>query len=597
MASVSSPGWIPALHKAAQAVHERYPTTCQNLYTSTTYFALAKSRNDSAFNMASTEADRRQQLVRLIGKPMPPPRDLPDVLIKDELKAFGFSPEQVSELMKKKEPEVDACTQIPGGAAERRKDERAQEAESFINREIRERQRRNREKTSPEGKKMSRGYEPLPIEGTDNWVLLDIHRGFPPTLPGPPPEIFVRLSCYVPGNKKIIAYNTRSHSIGLRKTPKNLEGCTVEYHKSGPKLISALEKKLIKKRASKTTVEPEDPSPPPKQRQAQPEDKLSNFDEAEKPSPPKTRRGKNAQAEVQEADIAANLAENEAVKKPSPPRMRQTKADAQPEIQNDDKPVDHHDQDTQTSSPTSKKRRSTSSSQQEIEINDNDDAEEPSASKKRRGRGAALPGAQQVATTANLAGKKPAPPRKRRMKASDTSKLEETDTFDLTTNDVHGKSPPRERRTGAIDDSNITEAGTIEIIDNSMLKMSSPPKERFSPPDAQDELAPELDGNAKQPLPPKERRSPPDTEAEHPAGGDDTVQTLSPPKEGRSSATLKPDTQNEMEKDEDAGSPSPASDIAPVKKRRSARLSTEKEIKKESDEEAADSAVATPAVE
>ena len=125
-------------------------------------------KDETASNMASSEADRQQQVDRLIGKPIPPSRSLPNFAVKDDLKAFGFTPERVGELMEKKEREVDACTQIPNGAAAQRKHERAQEAEYFINRETRERQRRNKEKNSPEGKKMGRGYEPLPIQGTES---------------------------------------------------------------------------------------------------------------------------------------------------------------------------------------------------------------------------------------------------------------------------------------------------------------------------------------------------------------------------------------------------------------------------------------------
>lgn len=71
---------------------------------------------------------------------------------------------------------------------------------------------------------------------TSNWVLFKPRHGFPPDF-GVPPELFVRLQYYKPGNKKIIVYNTESTSIGLRKVPKAFEGCKVDYGGPGPKLV------------------------------------------------------------------------------------------------------------------------------------------------------------------------------------------------------------------------------------------------------------------------------------------------------------------------------------------------------------------------
>ena len=120
--------------------------------------------------MTGDEADHRQQLDRIIGKPARPTEGLSDAAAKEDFAQFGFSPDRIKEIFKKKGREIDSCTQILNGTAAQRKHEQALEKERFIDRETRSRQRRNREKNSPEGRKMVRGYEPLPIEGTESKI-------------------------------------------------------------------------------------------------------------------------------------------------------------------------------------------------------------------------------------------------------------------------------------------------------------------------------------------------------------------------------------------------------------------------------------------
>lgn len=460
--------------------------------------------------------------------------------MKDDFKLFGFSDEKVKDMMKVKEPATDACGQIPNGTASQRKHELALEKESFINRATRERQRRDKDKNSPEGKKMGRGYEPLPIEGTENWVLLDVNRGFPPTLPGDPPEIFVRLSRYVPGNRKIIAYNTKSHSVGLRKVPSNFEGCTVEYHKNGPKLVKVLDEKLIKKRGVKQNVEPQEPSPPSKKRRAQPEEELENNELAENTSPPKKKRGTRVTTEPQapappsrkrRAQPEEELDNTGEAQKPSPPKKRRTRAKAEPK----------------EPSPPSKDQ-----STRPEELISNKELEHPAPPKPRRGKARALGNDSNADSLL--------PPKeglKDHAKTVDTLVITEEDTIT-----VQKPTPPSQKP-------------------SLPSEKPSPSSEKSSPP-------------SEKPSPPAKRRA--KGRGAGTAGASDNGQHEKKPSPPRRSK------RKSDEMDKEAGTPSPDGNVAPTKKRRSARLTTEPEIKKETEdkkeiEEAVDSAVATPADE
>lgn len=50
-----------------------------------------------------------------------------------------------------------------------------------------------------------------------------------------PPAAYERFSQYMPGNLKVVAFNTESYAITLRKTPDWLKGLSVDYSKTGPK--------------------------------------------------------------------------------------------------------------------------------------------------------------------------------------------------------------------------------------------------------------------------------------------------------------------------------------------------------------------------
>lgn len=78
-----------------------------------------------------------------------------------------------------------------------------------------------------------------------NWVLFDPRHQFPPML-GDPPKIFERYAHYQPGNMKIVAYNTESFSVQLRRTPDHFLGKAVVYSKrAGPKLVPVGEEEAV----------------------------------------------------------------------------------------------------------------------------------------------------------------------------------------------------------------------------------------------------------------------------------------------------------------------------------------------------------------
>ena len=54
---------------------------------------------------------------------------------------------------------------------------------------------------------------------------------------GEAPPLFQRFAQYQPGNQRVVEFNVMSQSVRLKSTPEVLQGKTVEYAKTGPKVV------------------------------------------------------------------------------------------------------------------------------------------------------------------------------------------------------------------------------------------------------------------------------------------------------------------------------------------------------------------------
>ena len=84
-----------------------------------------------------------------------------------------------------------------------------------------------------------------------DWILFDPSHGYQDFLDShnviirlrDPPPFFEQYETYGPGNRRILEYNTKTHSVRLKTTPKVLEGKEVVYTASGPKIVNVMETK------------------------------------------------------------------------------------------------------------------------------------------------------------------------------------------------------------------------------------------------------------------------------------------------------------------------------------------------------------------
>lgn len=206
--------------------------------------------------------------------PLPLPQDyIPpsgnDDELENDLSDFGFRAEKVNELMSKREFYFDATMQRPQGQTrEDRENERKglnvgsrmpsrglfRATPMHATRLAREPQRALK-RVKVKGEKA----EGLVIEGNgsrfaisrdsehttlrtntwlSDWVLFDPQtHDFPRRSSEDVPALIQRYSRYEPGNARILEYNLESASVRLKTTPAALNGRTIEYTNTGPKLV------------------------------------------------------------------------------------------------------------------------------------------------------------------------------------------------------------------------------------------------------------------------------------------------------------------------------------------------------------------------
>jgi len=58
-----------------------------------------------------------------------------------------------------------------------------------------------------------------------------------------PPPFFEQWETYKAGNKRILEYNVKTHSVRMKTTPLVLESKEVLYSASGPKIVNVMETK------------------------------------------------------------------------------------------------------------------------------------------------------------------------------------------------------------------------------------------------------------------------------------------------------------------------------------------------------------------
>lgn len=174
-------------------------------------------------------------------------------------------------MLKKPEPTVDTFAQVVHGSYARRKEELMRKRESFLRKQgAGRRARKGSEEESPKKK----GQEEVHLDGANgsklsrvslyitlanvvvtDWVLFDPSRGWPPTIGCEPPSLYEHYAQYVPGNRKIVAYNVESYAISLRRTPATFRGCEVQYLKTGPKLVKVKPKTQVPQPIEQTKID------------------------------------------------------------------------------------------------------------------------------------------------------------------------------------------------------------------------------------------------------------------------------------------------------------------------------------------------------
>ncbi|KAK4503489.1 hypothetical protein PRZ48_004404 [Zasmidium cellare] len=268
--------------------------------------------------------------LRIPGDPMSSPA-------VDDLRAMGFSEQEVTGIVGYPEFRVDHMAQVPnavnGGAhtPKERRDHRVAlykhikktglrelpaDAGDYIDlnsddEKTKKKSPKGQKAKSPKGKKTKRNVVPIP--GSENWILFDPIKGlpFPPNIESPPKHAkFTQYEYYKPGNPKILAYSTLSDSVTLKTTPAEFEGYEVSYLAAGPKLVKV---KSPRTQPTRKTRESKEKEPEP----AQP----ANEGEKEKTLAP-TRKSPRSKRTREVDDEEGKEAEKEGEAAPAPKRRK-----------------------------------------------------------------------------------------------------------------------------------------------------------------------------------------------------------------------------------------------------------------------------------